>query len=91
MYWYSFAGGTLGLDARLVHFARLSVVLLFIFFHFKEMQIMITLSRALKKTRIHMELEDRTNGSANPVIEEYYRRTINFLLLNRLKTNVPVR
>ena len=31
------------------------------------------------------------DGFANPVDEEYYRRTSNFLAVNRLKTNVPGR
>ena len=38
-----------------------------------------------------MELEKRTNGCVNPVHEKYCRRTSNFLLINRVKTNVPVR
>ena len=38
-----------------------------------------------------MGLEKNTNGYANPVDEENYRRTSNFLLISRLTTNVPVR
>ena len=53
------------------------------------MQVKIALSKA-EKTMILMGLEKRTGGCANPASEEYCRRTKNFLLINRLKTNVPV-
>ena len=50
---------------------------------------MITLSRA-EENEDFRGLQKRTDECANSVDEEYCRRTNNFLLINRLKTNVPV-
>lgn len=72
----------MGLDARLVSFARR-----FLFcFLLQENQVIAL----LKEVRIVVRLEKKSHGCVNRVDKEYYRRASNFFPINHLKTTVSI-
>ena len=88
MVFFSFSGGTLGLDARLVScaFACLPVLCLFRFVcYYRKDQVGIFL-----RAEENMEGEKKTNGDANQVDEERDRRASIFLPINPLKINTSL-
>ena len=72
-------------------FVLLICLLLLVFLIFlQENHVVITLPRA-EENKDSDGIREKTKGCANPIDEEYCRRTSNLFLINRLKTNVPVR